>query len=207
MTVLPASPMCRTLIVDNFDSFTYNLYQYMGEVCGEEPEVVLNTAQISSIDLDDYDCIIISPGPGTPARGKDVGISADLILETRLPVLGVCLGHQCMAHLHGMDVVHAPEPMHGRVSLIRHDEGDLFKGLPKDLPVVRYHSLVVKEVKPPFKLTAWGSDGIVHGIRHMQRPLYGIQFHPESICTAAGIDLLRNFRDIALGHRGEQRIP
>ncbi|TJZ67434.1 anthranilate synthase component II [Chitiniphilus eburneus] len=197
--------MCKTLIVDNFDSFTYNLYQYMGEVCGEEPTVVLNTASWDGLRLDDYDCVIVSPGPGTPARAADVGISAEVIRHSRIPVLGVCLGHQCMAHLHGMDVVHAPEPVHGRVSVIRHNDEGVFKGLPPDLPVVRYHSLVVKALKPPFALTAWGADGMIHGIRHTERPLYGIQFHPESICTDAGLDLLSNFRDIAVRHARHER--
>jgi anthranilate synthase component II len=205
VTVHQEIAMCKTLIIDNFDSFTYNLYQYMGEVCGAEPTVVLNTAPRGSIDLEDYDCIVISPGPGTPSRAKDVGISADVIRETHVPLLGVCLGHQCMAHLYGLEVVHAPEPVHGRVSVIRHDDEALFKGLPQDLHVVRYHSLVVKEIKAPFKLTAWGGDGIIHGIRHEQRPLYGVQFHPESICTVSGMDLLRNFRDIALKHKSKKR--
>jgi para-aminobenzoate synthetase len=190
--------MCRTLIVDNFDSFTYNLFQYMGEVCGEEPTVVLNTTPRDAIDLDAYDCVIISPGPGTPATPEDVGVSADLILDASLPLLGVCLGHQCLGHLNGMEVGLAPQPMHGRVSVVRHDGRGLFAGLPPAIPVVRYHSLVVREVRPPFVLSAWGDDGVIHGIRHGSRPLYGVQFHPESICTDFGKEMLRNFRDIAL---------
>jgi anthranilate synthase component 2 len=197
--------MCKTLIVDNFDSFTYNLYQYMGQVCGEEPTVVLNNARLDEIDMAAYDCIIVSPGPGTPARAEDVGLSVDVIRNSRVPVLGVCLGHQCMAHLHGMDVVHAPEPVHGRVSVIRHNNEGVFKGLPPDLSVVRYHSLVVQELKGPFELTAWGDDGMIHGLRHKERPLYGIQFHPESICTEAGMELLGNFRDIAWQHARSAR--
>lgn len=198
--------MCKTLIIDNFDSFTYNLFQYMGEICGEEPTVVLNTTNLDSIDLSRYDCIIVSPGPGTPSRASDIGISAHLILETQIPLLGVCLGHQCMAHVHGMDVIHAPEPMHGRISVIRHNDQGIFKGLPLDLPVVRYHSLVVRELKEPFELTAWGHDGMIHGIRHKTRPLHGIQFHPESICTEAGKGLLRNFRDIAMTHKTRRTV-
>jgi anthranilate synthase component II len=190
--------VCKTLIIDNFDSFTYNLFQYMGEVCGEEPTVVLNTASLESIDLSKYDCIIVSPGPGTPGCAKDVGISANVIRETQVPLLGVCLGHQCMAHIYGMDIVLAPEPMHGRVSIIRHNDRGIFKGLSRELSVVRYHSLVVKEIKSPFVLTAWGQGGMIHGIQHKERPLHGIQFHPESICTEAGKDLLRNFRDLAM---------
>jgi len=198
--------VCRTLIIDNFDSFTYNLFQYMGEVCGEEPTVILNTANLAGIDLKKYDCIIVSPGPGTPARAADVGISAEAILKTQVPLLGVCLGHQCMAHLYGMEVVLAPEPMHGRISVIHHDNQGVFKGLPRDLSVVRYHSLVVREVKAPWVLTAWGKDGVIQGIRHQERLLHGVQFHPESICTEAGMDLLRNFRDLAMAHKTQRSV-
>jgi anthranilate synthase component II len=193
--------MCKTLIIDNFDSFTYNIFQHMGEVCGEEPTVVFNTADFDAIDLVRYDCIVVSPGPGTPAREADVGISARAIRETTVPLLGVCLGHQCMAYLHDMEVAHAPVPMHGRVSVIGHDGRGVFRNLPPQLPVVRYHSLVVKAVREPFEVTAWGDDGVIHGIRHKTRPLHGVQFHPESICTDAGKDLFRNFRDIAMAHR------
>jgi para-aminobenzoate synthetase len=197
--------MCRTLIIDNFDSFTYNLFQYMGEVCGREPTVVLNTAPRDSVDLDDFDCIVVSPGPGTPARAADVGLSVDVIRDAPVPLLGVCLGHQCMAHVHGMKVVHAPEPVHGRVSMVNHDGHGVFKGLPRQLPVVRYHSLVVEKVEPPFEVAAWGADGVVHGIRHTARPLHGVQFHPESIGTGIGMVLLRNFRDIAREHMSGRR--
>jgi para-aminobenzoate synthetase len=196
--------MCKTLIIDNFDSFTYNLYQQMGEVCGEEPDVVLNTTPLADVDFDRYDCIIVSPGPGTPACAADVGISAQAIRDSRVPLLGVCLGHQCMAHLHGLKVDLAPQPMHGRVSVIRHDGRGVFNGLAPQLAVVRYHSLIVKAVREPFELAAWGDDGIVHGIRHNTRPLHGVQFHPESICTDEGKALLSNFRDIAIAHRSER---
>ena len=193
--------ICKTLIIDNFDSFTYNLAQYMGEVCGEAPDVVVNTTPMESIDLDRYDCIIISPGPGNPATPADVGISAEVIPRARVPVFGVCLGHQCMASLHGMAVIHADEPVHGRISVIHHDGKGVFKGLPKDLSVVRYHSLVVKAVKRPFVITAWDDNGMIHGIRHESLPLHGVQFHPESISTQEGLLMFRNFRDIALDHR------
>lgn len=166
--------MCKTLIIDNFDSYTYNVFQYMGEVCGEEPTVVLNTADYNVIDLARYDCIVVSPGPGTPACEADVGISARAIRETTVPLLGVCLGQQCMACLHGMEVAHAPEPMHGRVSVIRHDGRGVFRDLPPALSVVRYHSLVVKAVRWPFELAAWGDDGVIHGIRHKTRALRGV---------------------------------
>ncbi|WP_437747781.1 aminodeoxychorismate/anthranilate synthase component II [Sorangium sp. So ce302] len=197
---------CRTLIIDNFDSFTYNLFQYMGEVCGEEPAVVLNTEDFATLDFARYDCVIVSPGPGTPARPVDVGISVKAILNAQVPLLGVCLGHQCMAYIHGMEVAHAPVPMHGRVSAIHHDNEGIFKGLPPELSVVRYHSLVVRDLKDPFVITAWDQDGMIHGIRHKTRALYGIQFHPESICTEAGMDLLRNFRDIAMSHKSRRSV-
>ena len=192
---------CQVLIVDNFDSFTYNIVQYMGEVCGEEPDVMVNTTPIESIDLDRYDCFIISPGPGNPGTPADVGISNEVIRRARGPVFGVCLGHQCMANMYGMDVVHADEPVHGRISVIHHDGKGVFKGLPEELSVVRYHSLVVKEVRAPFVLTAWDANGMIHGIRHESLPLYGVQFHPESISTQDGLLMFRNFRDIAMAHR------
>ncbi|ALK30220.1 anthranilate synthase component II [Burkholderia plantarii] len=196
--------MCQALIIDNFDSFTYNIFQQMGQVCGVEPTVVKNTTALDAIDFSRYDCIVISPGPGTPAVASDVGISADVIRDTELPLLGVCLGHQCLGHLHGMEVGLAPEPMHGRVNVIHHDGRGVFRGLPADLAVVRYHSLVVRQVREPFELCAWGDDGVIHGIRHRTRPLHGVQFHPESISTEAGIDLFRNFRDIALEHKRQR---
>ncbi|MDH0304189.1 MULTISPECIES: aminodeoxychorismate/anthranilate synthase component II [unclassified Pseudomonas] len=192
----------KTLIVDNFDSFTYNLFQFMGQVCGEEPDVFTNDVSPADIDLNRYAAIIISPGPGTPARKSDIGLSEDVIRDASVPVLGVCLGHQCMAHLHGMDVVHAPEPMHGRLSRISHDGQGVFAGLPADLTVVRYHSLMVRQVKSPFVVSAWDQHGMIHGIRHKDRPLHGIQFHPESICTEAGLQMLGNFRDLAHQHQG-----
>lgn len=197
--------MLNTLIIDNFDSFTYNIFQFMGEVCGEEPTVIVNTTPINDIDFNKYDCIIISPGPGKPGCAADVGISADIIRRTSLPLLGVCLGHQCVAHLHGMEVVHAPEPVHGRISLINHHGQGLFTGLPQSLAVVRYHSLVVNNIKSPFEITAWDETGMIHAIQHKQRPVYGVQFHPESICSESGLDLLRNFRDIAVADK-KQRV-
>ena len=191
----------NTLIIDNFDSFTYNLVQYMGEVCETEPDVMLNTAVMDRIDLKRYDCVIISPGPGNPNNSADVGISAEVIRRAKVPVFGVCLGHQCMAQIYGMEVVHADMPVHGRIHIIQHDGKGVFKGVSNDLSVVRYHSLVVKEVKDPFVLTAWDSNHMVHGIRHKILPLYGVQFHPESVSTQEGKSLFRNFRDIALAYR------
>lgn len=198
--------MCKTLIVDNYDSFTYNLYQYMGEICGTEPTVIFNDESFNSINLNDFDCILISPGPGTPARDSDVGISKQIILEAEVPLLGVCLGHQCLAHMYGLEIIHAPEPMHGRITIINHNNQNVFKGLPTELAIVRYHSLIVKNVKYPFELTAWDQHGIVHGIQHMHRPLYGVQFHPESICTQVGKDMLQNFHDIAITYKSQKQF-
>lgn len=192
--------MCKTLIVDNFDSFTYNIFQAMGQACGEEPQVVLNTVDFADIDFSRYDCVIVSPGPGNPDRPEDVGVSAQVLRESPLPVLGVCLGHQCLGQVHGMTVSLAPEPMHGRVSVIQHSGTGVFAGLPEHLSVVRYHSLVIERLRGPFQLTAWDSDGMIHGIAHKTRPLHGVQFHPESIGTEAGNRLFENFRDIARAH-------
>lgn len=197
--------MCKTLIVDNFDSFTYNLYQYMGEICGEEPTVVLNTVDHDSIALKNYDCVIISPGPGSPSCPSDIGVSARIIKESQIPLLGVCLGHQSIGYLNGMDVVHAPEPVHGRVSLIKNSGKGVFKDLEPEISVVRYHSLIIKKLKDPYELTAWGEDGMIHGIQHKYLPIHGVQFHPESICSQSGKDILRNFRNIAMSYKNKNQ--
>jgi para-aminobenzoate synthetase len=188
----------RTLLVDNYDSFTYNLYQFLGEVNGEPPLVVRNDDDWSAIPLDQFDSVVISPGPGRPERPEDFGISARAIRETVLPVLGVCLGHQGICHLLGGAVAHAPKPMHGRVSLVHHTGSDVFDGLPSPFTAVRYHSLAVTEVPEELEVVAWTDDGVVMGVRHRDRPLWGVQFHPESICTEYGREMLANFRDLAL---------
>ncbi|MGW1196478.1 aminodeoxychorismate synthase component I [Streptomyces sp. NPDC002536] len=188
----------RTLLIDNYDSFTYNLFQYIGEVYGRPPVVVRHDADWSQISLADFDAIIVSPGPGRPDRERDFGISRRAILESGLPVLGVCLGHQGMAQLFGGTVEHAPSPMHGRISEVRHTGIDVFRGLPSPLTVVRYHSLAVSALPDELEATAWTDDGVVMGLRHRERPLWGVQFHPESIGSEYGRELLANFRDLAL---------
>lgn len=193
--------MCKTLIIDNFDSFTYNLYQYMGEVCGEEPAVVLNNVSYNSISLKRYDCVIISPGPGSPNCPADIGVSAKIIRDAAIPILGVCLGHQAIGHIHGMDIVHAPEPVHGRMSRVKHKGIGIFKNLPPEISVVRYHSLMIKTLREPFALTAWTEDGLIQGIQHKYLPIHGVQFHPESICSQFGKEILSNFRNIALASK------
>jgi para-aminobenzoate synthetase len=196
----------RTLLIDNYDSFTYNLYQLLGEVNGRPPVVVRNDAEWSEIELDRFDGVVISPGPGRPDRPVDFGISASAIRTMTLPVLGVCLGHQGICHLRGGVVGHAPEPVHGRVSPVHHTGAGVFAGLPSPFMAVRYHSLAATDVPEELEVVAWTDDGIVMGVRHCEQPLWGVQFHPESICTEYGRELLANFRDLALA-RGRAPAP
>jgi para-aminobenzoate synthetase len=188
----------RTLLIDNYDSFTYNLYQLLGEVSGQPPVVVRNDADWSEIELDRFDSVVVSPGPGRPDRPVDFGISACAIREMALPVLGVCLGHQGICHVLGGAVGHAPEPMHGRLSPVHHTGTGVFAGLPSPFTAVRYHSLAATDVPEELEVVAWTDDGVVMGVRHREQPLWGVQFHPESICTEYGREMLANFRDLAL---------
>jgi anthranilate synthase component 2 len=182
------------LLVDNYDSFTYNLYQYLGEL-GAEVRVVRNDelSAEAAIALSP-ERIVISPGPGTPDQA---GITLDLIRRAagRVPLLGVCLGHQALGQAFGGDVRRAPKLMHGKTSQIHHDGRGLFTGVPDPFTATRYHSLVVERDSVPesLEITAWTDDGIVMGLRHREHPLEGVQFHPESILTTVGKDLLRNF--------------
>jgi anthranilate synthase/aminodeoxychorismate synthase-like glutamine amidotransferase len=184
----------RVLVIDNYDSFVYNLVQYLGEL-GADPLVHRHDARsLDEIVEIDPDAILISPGPGTP---DDAGLSNDVIrtFAGRRPVLGVCLGHQCLGQVFGGRVVRANEVMHGKTSVIRHDGRGVFAGLPNPLEATRYHSLVVDRasVPPELEITAETDDGTVMGLRHREYAVEGVQFHPESILTAAGHDLLRNF--------------
>jgi anthranilate synthase/aminodeoxychorismate synthase-like glutamine amidotransferase len=182
------------LLVDNYDSFTYNLYQYLGEL-GAELRVVRND-EISANEALGLRpaAIVISPGPGTPDQA---GISLDLIRTAagRVPLLGVCLGHQCLGQAFGGRVVRAPKLMHGKTSPIRHDGRNIFAGLSDPFTATRYHSLVVARDGLPdcLEVSAWTDDGVVMGLRHREHPLEGVQFHPESILTDSGKTLLRNF--------------
>lgn len=184
----------KILLIDNYDSFTYNLYQYIAEVAGREPIVhrndELDADRLSALDIDG---IVVSPGPGRPQVPSDLGCSRDAILQTALPVLGVCLGHQAIAHLYGAEVGLAPEPRHGRTSLVYHDGSDLFAGIPSPFEVVRYHSLVASELAPPLRATAYADDGTLMALAHSELPMWGVQFHPESVCSTFGRELLRNF--------------
>jgi anthranilate synthase component 2 len=184
----------RVLVIDNYDSFVYNLVQYLGEL-GAEP-LVHRSDELSLDEIVALDpgAVLISPGPGRP---EDAGLSNEVIVHFagRRPVLGVCLGHQCIGQVYGGDVVRAPQVMHGKTSLIRHDGSGVFAGLPNPFEATRYHSLVVERgsVPPELEVTAWTDDGIVMGLRHRELAVEGVQFHPESILTASGHDLLRNF--------------
>src|SRR5918997_5301904 len=192
----------RTLLIDNYDSFTFNLFRLLGEVNGDEPIVVRNDElpweELAALPVD---AIVISPGPGRPEHARDVGVSLDALRHANVPVLGVCLGHQALAYVAGGTVEHAPEAMHGRLSPIHHDGRGLFGDLPQGFAAVRYHSLVVGAVPAALRVTAWTPDQVVMGLEHRARPLWGVQFHPESISTEHGRALARNFRDMTRAHR------
>jgi anthranilate synthase component II len=184
----------RVLVIDNYDSFVYNLVQYVGEL-GAEPLVLRHDERrIDELIELAPDAVLVSPGPGTP---DDAGVSNEVIttFAGRVPVLGVCLGHQCIGQVYGGLVVRAPQVMHGKTSLIRHDGAGVFAGLPQPLEATRYHSLVVDRASVPdcLEVTAETDDGIVMGLRHRELAVEGVQFHPESILTTGGHDLLRNF--------------
>jgi len=186
------------LLIDNYDSFTYNLFQYLSEL-GEEVWVVRNDrVSLDEIEAKSPQRIVISPGPGTP---EQAGISNDVIRQfgSRLPILGVCLGHQCIGYSYGARVDRAGEIKHGKSSLIYHDGKGLLNGLPNPFPAIRYHSLAVMRDALPqcLEVSAWTSNGIVMGLRHRQFPVEGVQFHPESIMTEVGKDLLRNFLQLS----------
>ena len=181
-------------VIDNYDSFTYNLVQYLGEL-GAELEVFRNDAvTVEELDALAPTHIVISPGPGTP---DDAGISKDVIrqLGPRLPILGVCLGHQCIGEAFGGRVVRAPEPVHGKTSMIHHNGAGILRGLPTPFEAIRYHSLIVERATLPaaLEITAETADGLIMGLRHREYPTFGVQFHPESILTRVGKDILRAF--------------
>ncbi|MEH2167995.1 MAG: aminodeoxychorismate synthase component I [Nostoc sp.] len=190
----------QTLIIDNYDSYTFNLYQIIAEVNGKLPLVIyndrLNWDELKEIAFDN---IVISPGPGRPERSEDFGVCRQIIENADVPLLGVCLGHQGLGYLHGARVIHAPEVRHGRLSKIYHNNSELFQGIPKNFSVVRYHSLLVTNELPEcLEKIAWTEEGLVMGLRHRHLPFWGVQFHPESICTEYGQRLIANFRDITL---------
>ena len=184
----------RVLVIDNYDSFVYNLVQELGEL-GADPFVFRNDAiDVAGIRAEHPDAILISPGPGRPEDGG-VSLAALDHLAGEIPILGVCLGHQCIGQAYGGQVVLAPHLMHGKTSEIHHDEQGIFAGLPNPFVATRYHSLVVRPESVPaeMEVTATSTDGVVMGLRHRTLPIEGVQFHPESVLTASGPALLANF--------------
>jgi len=184
----------RVLVIDNYDSFVYNLAQYLGEL-GAEPLVYRHDALgLGEMDELAPDGVLVSPGPGSP---DDAGISNRAIehLAGRVPVLGVCLGHQCIGALYGARVVRAPAVVHGRTSMVHHDGRGVLAGLPNPFEATRYHSLVIERagLPPELEVSAETDDGVIMGVRHRHFDVEGVQFHPESILTATGHDLLTNF--------------
>ncbi|MDZ7688566.1 MAG: aminodeoxychorismate/anthranilate synthase component II [Halobacteriales archaeon] len=180
------------LFVDNFDSFTWNLVDYTS-VEGVETVVENNRVSLERVAEIAPDGIVVSPGPGHPANERDIGSVLDILHEfADTPTLGVCLGHQAMAEAYGGEVGRAPEPVHGKTTRLRHDCEGVYENLPQEFPVGRYHSLCVTEVPDSFEVTSRGG-GIVMGMRHREKPLEGVQFHPESVLTAHGHEMMKNF--------------
>ncbi len=191
-----------TLLVDNYDSYTYNVFHLLAAVRGEEP-IVIHNDMVSwrALSRWDFDAIVLSPGPGHPRRWHDFGVCADILRFSQVPVLGVCLGHQGLGQVLDGLIDTAPVAMHGRLSRVRHVGEGLFAGIPQDFSVVRYHSLAVSgALGPEGRVTAWTEDGVVMGLEHRTRPLWGVQFHPESIATEHGRRLVENFYELADGH-------
>ncbi len=186
------------LLIDNYDSFTYNLYQYLSEL-GADVKVVRNDELVlEEIDALSPERIVISPGPSTPDKA---GVPNEFLrhFAGKAPILGVCLGHQCIGHTFGGVVRNAGEIMHGKTSLIHHDGKGVFAGIPSPFEAIRYHSLAIMRDTVPacLEVTAWTDKGVIMGVRHKELPIEGVQFHPESIMTQHGKELLRNFLRIA----------
>ena len=194
----------RTLLIDNYDSFTFNLFQLLAEVNGCEPIVVRNDeAEWEELTRLDFDAVVLSPGPGHPARVGDFGVCAAAIAACELPLLGVCLGHQGLGLAYGGEVGAAPEPVHGRATAVDHAGSPLFAGIPRRFQAARYHSLSLREpLPPPLETIAWAEDGVPMALAHRSRPQWGVQFHPESVATEHGARLLANFRDLAMAGPG-----
>jgi anthranilate synthase/aminodeoxychorismate synthase-like glutamine amidotransferase len=185
------------LVIDNYDSFTYNLVQYLGELGGDLKVFRNDKITVQEIRRLGPESIVISPGPGEP---KDAGISVAVIREFqgKVPILGVCLGHQAIGYCYGARIVRARNLMHGKTSLIYHHKKNIFKGLPDPLEATRYHSLLVdgKDFPEELEITAWTKEKEIMGLRHKEHPVFGVQFHPESIMTHHGKRLLKNFIDL-----------
>ena len=192
----------NVLFVDNYDSFTYNLVEYVSAHEGVGTTVVTNRASLEAIRAADPDAIVLGPGPGHPANARDVGVTPDVLHEVSpgVPTLGVCLGMEAAVHAFGGSVGHAPEPVHGKAFPIDHDGRGIYEGLAQGFRAGRYHSLVSTSVPDCFEVTATtdgGGESIVMGVRHREHPIEGVQFHPESVLTGVGHDLIANFLDRA----------
>ncbi len=189
----------RTLLIDNHDSYTYNVFHLLAAASGEEPTVVNNDAvSWRVLNRSKFDAFVLSPGPGRPERWHDFGVCRDILRYSEVPVLGICLGHQGIGNLLEGGVTSAPQPMHGRLSNVRHRGTGIFTGVPQDFSVVRYHSLAITgPVGPEGHVVAWADDGVVMGVEHDTRPMWGVQFHPESIATEFGDRIARNFFELA----------
>ncbi|MFH1424336.1 MAG: aminodeoxychorismate/anthranilate synthase component II [archaeon] len=185
----------KILVLDNYDSFVYNLVQYLGE-CGAEPVVYRNDkVSLSEIEELNPTGIVISPGPGSVENPRDFGVCGDVIKKIKKPILGVCLGHQGIVHAFGGKIVLSKEVMHGKESVIEHDRRGIFKGVKNPLEVMRYHSLIASEENFPkeLKITARTKEKEVFAVQHRKLPIYGVQFHPESIGTEEGMEIVKNF--------------
>jgi para-aminobenzoate synthetase len=197
----------KTLLVDNHDSYTYNVFHLLASASGEEPMVVNNDAvSWRVLTRMDFDAIVLSPGPGHPSRWHDFGVCSDILRHSEVPVFGICLGHQGIGNLLDGDVKRAPMAMHGRLSRVMHEGKGLFKDVPQGFSVVRYHSLAITSPPgPEGHVVAWADDGVVMGVEHTKRPIWGVQFHPESISTEYGLKIAENFFEMAASHKRSDR--
>lgn len=185
----------KVLLVDNFDSFTWNLVDYVSKYA--DTVVETNRLALDRVQEIAPDAIVVSPGPGHPAKKRDIGNTIDVLREyPNVPTLGVCLGHQALAEAYGGSVERAPEPVHGKSTRVSHDERTIYRDVPQDFPAGRYHSLVVSGVPDEFRVTARSGD-IIMGMRHREYPLEGVQYHPESVLTAHGDKLIHNFIELS----------
>jgi para-aminobenzoate synthetase len=199
----------KTLLVDNHDSYTYNVFHLLAAASGEEPMVVNNDAvSWRVLTRMDFDAIVLSPGPGHPSRWHDFGVCSDILRHSEVPVFGICLGHQGIGNLLDGTVKRAPMAMHGRLSRVMHEGKGLFKDVPQGFSVVRYHSLAITSPPgPEGSIVAWSDDGVVMGVEHTRRPIWGVQFHPESISTEYGLKIAQNFFELAAQHRCSVERP
>jgi para-aminobenzoate synthetase len=197
----------KTLLVDNHDSYTYNVFHLLAAASGDEPMVVNNDAvSWRVLTRMDFDAIVLSPGPGHPSRWHDFGVCRDILRHSEVPVFGICLGHQGIGNLLEGTVNRAPMAMHGRLSRVMHEGKGIFKDVPQGFSVVRYHSLAITTPPgPEGHVVAWSEDGVVMGVEHTKRPIWGVQFHPESISTEYGLKIAQNFFDLAAGYQRPQK--